>query len=98
MVTFELRGESYRLISQEGLDLSDEAKAALISATRPMGRTERRVECSNAVAQEMQAWFKDHAREYLPTTRDHHKGIVCREAAQVITRVLTRDADATRGK
>ena len=98
MATFELRGESYRLISKEGLDLSDAAKAALMTATRPMGKTERRVECSGPVAQEMQNWFKNHAREYLPTARHQHKGRVCREAAQVIGRLLTPDADATRGK
>jgi hypothetical protein len=98
MATFELRGESYRLISKEGLDLSDGAKAALIAATRPMGRTDRRVECSGPVAQEIQNWFKDHAREYLPTARHQHKGRVCREAAQAIGRVLTPDADVTCGK
>jgi hypothetical protein len=57
VATFELRGESYRLISKEGLDLSDEAKAALLTAKRPMGKTERRVECSAPVAQEMQNWW-----------------------------------------
>lgn len=98
MVTFELRGESYRFISKEGLDLSDEAKAALMTATRSMGKTERRVACSDPVAQEMQNWFKDHAREYLPTARHQHKGRVCREAAQVIERVLAPEADATSGK
>ena len=98
MATFELRGESYRLISKEGLDLSDAAKAALMTATRPMGKTERRVECSGPVAQEMQKWFKDHAREYLPTPRYQHQGRVCREAAQVIERVLAPEADATSGK
>jgi len=93
MATFELRRESYRLITREGRDLSEEARAALGAATRPMGMIDRRVQCSGPVAIEMLNWFKDHAREYLSTIRHHHNGRVCGEAAQVIGRALAPDAD-----
>ena len=62
IATFELRRESYRLITREGRDLSEEARAALGVATRPMGMTDRHVQCSGPVAIEMLNWFKDHAR------------------------------------
>jgi hypothetical protein len=88
MITFELEADAYWPIRDEATSLSEQAKAAIRSATGVSGTTRRRVECSRTVAAEISDWFRDHARGYLDMEGHRHKAPACQRAVETIGAAL----------